>query len=76
MIMMFAAREPLCTSLGRNGPIKTYGLEVQRWHKAAGDTVNLIPVRKNGDQSRCTIELPVADIPRLIAELQKALNEN
>jgi hypothetical protein len=41
-------------SLGRNGPVNTFGIEA--WE--AGDEVIISPLRKNGAAARCAIALP------------------
>jgi hypothetical protein len=41
-------------SLGRNGPVKTFGIEA--W--IAGGDVIVSPLRKNGQTARCAIALP------------------
>ena len=77
--LMFSNKNAECVSLGRNGGINTYGLDIDGWHRHLGRdlrTVNLTVLRKNGAQGRCIIEFPVSEIPEIIKELQKVYDEN
>jgi hypothetical protein len=77
--LMFGNKNAKCVSLGRNGGINTYGLDIATWHRHLGresHTVNLTVLRKNGALGRCIIEFPVSEIPEIIKELQKVYDEN
>ena len=77
--LMFSNKNAKCVSLGRNGGINTYGLDIDVWHRHLGresHTVNLTVLRKNGAPGRCIIEFPVSEIPEIIKELQKVYDEN
>lgn len=76
---MFGNKNAKCVSLGRNGGINTYGLDIATWHRHLGrerHTVNLTVLRKNGAQGRCIIEFPVSDIPEITAELRRIHDES
>ena len=77
--LMFSNKETECVSLGRNGGINTYGLDIATWHRhLVRDlrTVNLTVLRKNGAQGRCIIEFPVSEIPKITAELRRIHDES
>ena len=76
---MFGNKNAECVSLGRNGGINTYGLDIATWHRHLGrgrHTVNLTVLRKNGAQGRCIIEFPVSEIPEIVKKLQECYDEN
>lgn len=56
-------------SLGRNGEMNTTGLEIHRHLWNDGQTLSISPVTSKGQTGRCSIEIPVADIPQLVKEL-------
>lgn len=58
-------------SLGRNGEMVTTGLEIHRHLWNDGQTLSISPVTSRDLTGRCSIEIPVADIPQLV----KALTE-
>ena len=77
--LMFGNKNAECVSLGRNGGINTYGLDIATWHRhLVRDlrTVNLTVLRRNGAPGRCVIEFPVSEIPEIIKELQKVYAES
>lgn len=53
--------------MGRNGEGKQDGIVVDQYP----DTVVLGPVNSKGDVANCWIEIPHADIDKVIAELQR-----
>ena len=77
--LMFGNKNVECVSLGRNGSINTYGLDIATWRRPLGrewHTVNLTVLRKNGAQGRCIIEFPVSEIPEIVKKLQECYDEN
>lgn len=58
------------TFTGRNGMFKCNGLSILPMHFADKDTVWLEPLTSRNVIGHCHIEIPRADIPKLIAELQ------
>lgn len=59
------------TFLGRNGMFAATGLEINPYLTADNHSVVVLePVTSRGVIGRCNIEIPVEDIPSLIAELQ------
>ena len=75
--MMYQNQVSGATSYGRNGTIKTYGLDVYCWLDSAPERrrVLLTPIRKNGMLGKCDIEIPASDVPALIEALQKVTKE-
>lgn len=55
-----------CYSLGRNGDIRTYGLEVLN----LGTSVLLTPLRRHGERGRCCIEVSKSAIPAVVDALR------
>jgi hypothetical protein len=57
-------------SLGRNGMIITTAIDIHKnlWNEGA--TLTIAPITSKGLEGRCSIEIPVADLPQLIIELK------
>ena len=60
-------------SLGRSGTIITTGLDLHKNLWNDGQTVTISPINSKGTVGRCFIEIPTADIPQLIKELEMKL---
>lgn len=62
------------TFLGRNGVFKASGIELTHSVTVEGHSVIVIePITSRGNPGRCNIEIPVEDLPALIAQLQTFL---
>ena len=60
---------PPCRWVGRNGMGTTHGLALTKTH---ANSVMFEPIGKRG-RGNCSIEVPLASIPEMIAFLQAAL---
>ena len=60
-------------SEGRNGLMITTAVDVHKTIWNDGQTITLTPVTSKGLRGRGHIEIPVADIPKLIEELKAQL---
>lgn len=59
-------------SLGRNGEIKTKGVDVFLWEPNENETVvEISPITTRESIGRCHVQIPASDIPALIETLQK-----
>ena len=61
------------TSFGRNGTLNTTAIDVHKNLWNAGKTITISPITSKNLIGRCSIEIPVADIPKLIDELKAQL---
>lgn len=67
--------------LGRNGNFRCTGIEALKLEGQLGpdlfrqDVVQLSPLDSRGMVARCSIDVPVASLPELIAELQKHVSQ-
>lgn len=61
-----------CLFLGRNGAFNQHGIEIVHFFSFVDDahTVRLAPIRKNGEIGRASLDVPVKDLPAVIAALQ------
>lgn len=55
--------------LGRNGYMKCSGIDLS----SSTDVVTLSPLTSRGDVGRCNIEIPLDNLPEVIAKLQRLL---
>jgi hypothetical protein len=62
-------------SLGRNGYMKCSGLDLCKGG-LRDDLMLLSPLTSRGHVGRCELEIPLEDLPALIAGLQKLLPES
>lgn len=58
--------------IGRNGHGKQIGIELLAIGEAKpGQIITLSPINSKGNVANCSMDIPVADIPAFVAELQK-----
>lgn len=59
---------------GRNGYFRCTGVELLKMDHS--DEVMISPLTGNGSVGRCDISVPIADIPKLVEQLQELICEN
>jgi hypothetical protein len=65
------------TFLGRNGSFEASGLEINPYRTWNNHLVIVFePITSRGNIGRCNIEIPIQDIPALIAELKRFYEPN
>lgn len=64
-------------SLGRNGMMKTTGIQLLRTHFFNdGKTIRIYPITSKNRSGRCFIEIPTEDIPKLIEGLKTEMESH
>jgi len=59
---------------GRNGYFKSIGIHICPWTELDGTTdITVIPLTSRDEEARCMIEIPLEDVPAVIASLQSIL---
>jgi hypothetical protein len=63
----------ITTSFGRNGTLNTIAIDVSKNIWNDGKTITISPITSKNVIGKCSIEIPVADIPKFIKELKAQL---
>lgn len=60
----------MTNSYGRNGNIKTSGIEMFRCSRMEGKSIMILPITSRGAVANCHIEIPMEEIDEFIHQLE------